>query len=309
MSNTPSSHNSQQERIRKSSRKRKINDHNDTSVCENDELEYIEDRAVRKKHIIWGLFVEIAIRQNDAVMERMYCPGCKCDLAPKLSTLKSHLKAFHEEVSKAVIQQQMAEKKQEMTINEAFALVLSIPCLSLNILTHPYVRQWSNCSSKLILGTYMPKSSSALSSRLRVLSKKVHQEVVSVLSGTRYRPTLVADAWSDSSMHGYLGINLVVVDSADLVLKTFVLGVYPLIGSQTAEYLLQKAREILAEFDLDLSSIFKFVTDQGSAFVKGFGKLLSPAVSPIDNDLHDDEEEEWEDDKKAIGNSAMLLCQ
>uniref|UniRef100_A0A915E572 Transposase n=1 Tax=Ditylenchus dipsaci TaxID=166011 RepID=A0A915E572_9BILA len=125
-----------------------------------------------------------------------------------------------------------------------------------------------------------------------MLSGKVHDEITTVLSETKYRPTLVADAWSDLSMHAYLGISLVVVDLADLMLKTFVLGVYPLVGSQTAEYLLQRTKETLAEFNLDLSSIFKFVTDQGSAFVKIFGKLLTPAVSANDNDSHEDEEEE-----------------
>uniref|UniRef100_A0A915CT63 Uncharacterized protein n=1 Tax=Ditylenchus dipsaci TaxID=166011 RepID=A0A915CT63_9BILA len=44
-------------------------------------------------------------------------------------------------------------------------------------------------------------------------------------------------------MHAYLGITLVVVDSADLMLKTFALG----------------TKETLAEFNLDLSSIFKFL--------------------------------------------------
>uniref|UniRef100_A0A915E6U6 Uncharacterized protein n=1 Tax=Ditylenchus dipsaci TaxID=166011 RepID=A0A915E6U6_9BILA len=61
-------------------------------------------------------------------------------LAASVSTLKSHLESYHEEVSKAIIQQQKVEKKHELTVSEAFALVLSIPCLSLNIFTHAYVR-------------------------------------------------------------------------------------------------------------------------------------------------------------------------
>uniref|UniRef100_A0A915CYS0 Uncharacterized protein n=1 Tax=Ditylenchus dipsaci TaxID=166011 RepID=A0A915CYS0_9BILA len=134
-----------------------------------------------------------------------------------------------------------------------------------------------------------PKSFNALSLRLHGLSGKVNNDITSVISGTRCRPSLVADAWSDSSMYSYLG-SMWLLSAADLMLKTFVLGVYPLVGSQTAEYLLQRTKQILAEFDLDLFSIFKFL-----------------AVPANDDDSQDDEEQEWENGEEASGEVCYTL--
>uniref|UniRef100_A0A915D2D9 Uncharacterized protein n=1 Tax=Ditylenchus dipsaci TaxID=166011 RepID=A0A915D2D9_9BILA len=133
-------------------KKRKTNLSNSTPNCvPGVELEYIEDRDVRKQHIVWNLFVEIKINYKGIDYERMYCPSCNADMVPKTSVLKAHLNARHEKVSKAVMKIERRKKKTELIrtdCNEAFALVLSIPCLSLNIFTHPYVRAWVNIISK-----------------------------------------------------------------------------------------------------------------------------------------------------------------
>uniref|UniRef100_A0A915DDG8 Uncharacterized protein n=1 Tax=Ditylenchus dipsaci TaxID=166011 RepID=A0A915DDG8_9BILA len=65
---TPTSQNRQQEGIKTTSRKQKISYQNNKAIYEDDELEYIADRAVRKRHIVCSLFVETAILQEDAVI-------------------------------------------------------------------------------------------------------------------------------------------------------------------------------------------------------------------------------------------------
>uniref|UniRef100_A0A915DMJ0 BED-type domain-containing protein n=1 Tax=Ditylenchus dipsaci TaxID=166011 RepID=A0A915DMJ0_9BILA len=108
-------------------KKRKTNLSNSTLNCvPGVELEYIEDRDVRKQHI-----VGVSLWKSSSTMkEGMYCPSCNADMVPKTSVLKSHLNARHEKVSKAAMKIERRKKKTELTANERFALMLTVPASS-----------------------------------------------------------------------------------------------------------------------------------------------------------------------------------
>lgn len=148
---------------------------------------------------------------------------CGAELVKTTTAARKHLRTKHSATAKRLEEQEasggqpiaknMKEDKSQLTlqeyqalkekygpqserkkqIDEALALALSIPCMSVNIFTHPLVRQLFHALDP----KYDPSSFHGLKALLAKPYERIVASLKASLTHLRFKPSVIADIWTD----------------------------------------------------------------------------------------------------------------
>uniref|UniRef100_A0A915CV50 Transposase n=1 Tax=Ditylenchus dipsaci TaxID=166011 RepID=A0A915CV50_9BILA len=217
----------------------------------------------------------ISEKVNKDGVEMLSCSQCNQNFkSPSPSTvLKNHWQAKHKNIALAcdiesIGSNVLPPNKSILSkkIEEAFSEVLAIPALPINIFLNPKMRKFIELLNQ---NFPLPKCHKTMKTILFRKSEEVIEKLKHQFSNLTIRPSITVDIWTDESLkNSYLGVtmHLIKVNS----LQRVFLGLRHLKFSHTAEYIRAETEELLQVYGLDLSKVFKVVTDNGSNMKNAF---------------------------------------
>ncbi|XP_045033112.1 uncharacterized protein LOC116932192 isoform X1 [Daphnia magna] len=114
--------------------------------------------------------------------------------------------------------------------------------------------------------------------------------------------TLMLDIWSSKRMCGYIGFSLEGVTINYEQFNAFI-SLRQMTGCHTGEAILAEFEDVLKEWDLNIKTVVRVVTDSGSNMIRAFNLRLFPDIQPGENGQAEQEEtlvEDFTDEEEMI---------
>uniref|UniRef100_A0A915D363 Transposase n=1 Tax=Ditylenchus dipsaci TaxID=166011 RepID=A0A915D363_9BILA len=153
----------------------------------------------RRRNYIWDMYEK---EENSHGEIKWKCSECQVRLS-NYPTSVSRRWEFRSQISEEIANSNSRDSRVQST---AFIDVLSIPCMSVNLMLHPLVRElFYEMNPKI----EFPSSFNALRNMLTNRLDRVKQALKVYFNKTAHRFSLTCDVWSDKgSNNAYLGVAL-----------------------------------------------------------------------------------------------------